>query len=236
MARGYLPGDLMGDRRASAYHLTVYAALESFCSVKQRMCYPSQTLLLQRARCSERKLRSCLRDLESWGYVRVVRRVNGNLKSRNQYLLRPAHGADRQEQHQTDQPAHGADRTGTSDRNNRHRVPVLLEGTQGRREGLTPKDSPPTRKTVSRKPPTLGEVTAHLEQKVDAGRAALEAQAFIDYYESNGWRVGRNPMKSWKAAASGWLRRSLGRGENDATGYHRQNAAPVGAGRDYFLS
>ncbi len=29
---------------------------------------------------------------------------------------------------------------------------------------------------------------------------------FFDYYESNGWRVGRNPMKSWKAAAHRWKR------------------------------
>ncbi len=29
---------------------------------------------------------------------------------------------------------------------------------------------------------------------------------FYDYYESNGWRVGRNPMKSWKAAAQRWKR------------------------------
>ncbi len=32
------------------------------------------------------------------------------------------------------------------------------------------------------------------------------AHEFWDYYESNGWRVGRNPMKMWKAAASRWIR------------------------------
>ena len=31
--------------------------------------------------------------------------------------------------------------------------------------------------------------------------------AFLDYYESNGWRVGRNPMKSWKAACGTWQRK-----------------------------
>ena len=34
----------------------------------------------------------------------------------------------------------------------------------------------------------------------------VEAQRFWDYYESNGWRVGRNPMKDWKAAARNWQR------------------------------
>jgi hypothetical protein len=32
------------------------------------------------------------------------------------------------------------------------------------------------------------------------------AMEFFDYYESNGWRVGRNPMKDWKAAARRWKR------------------------------
>jgi hypothetical protein len=33
--------------------------------------------------------------------------------------------------------------------------------------------------------------------------------AFFDYYEANGWTQGRNkPIKDWKAAARGWIRRS----------------------------
>ena len=42
-----------------------------------------------------------------------------------------------------------------------------------------------------------------------AEKGGTEAQAiqFHAYYESNGWKVGRNPMKNWKAAASGWISR-----------------------------
>lgn len=32
----------------------------------------------------------------------------------------------------------------------------------------------------------------------------LSAQKFFDHYESNGWRVGKNPMKDWKAAVRTW--------------------------------
>jgi predicted DNA-binding protein len=35
-----------------------------------------------------------------------------------------------------------------------------------------------------------------------------EAEKFIAFYESNGWKVGRNPMKNWIAAASGWISRN----------------------------
>lgn len=32
------------------------------------------------------------------------------------------------------------------------------------------------------------------------------ANTFFDYYESNGWKVGKNPMKNWQAAAGRCLR------------------------------
>src|SRR5438045_5629970 len=35
---------------------------------------------------------------------------------------------------------------------------------------------------------------------------ATECEKFFDYYESNGWRVGKNPMKMWTAAMANWKR------------------------------
>jgi hypothetical protein len=34
----------------------------------------------------------------------------------------------------------------------------------------------------------------------------VDPQRFFDYYTSNGWKVGRNPMKDWKAAVRTWER------------------------------
>ncbi len=31
-----------------------------------------------------------------------------------------------------------------------------------------------------------------------------KASTFLDFYESNGWKVGKNPMKDWKAAVRTW--------------------------------
>lgn len=53
--------------------------------------------------------------------------------------------------------------------------------------------------------PSLEEVKAHCESsKGDL----IEAEKFWHYYESNGWRVGKNQMKSWKSAYSGWVLRN----------------------------
>ena len=32
----------------------------------------------------------------------------------------------------------------------------------------------------------------------------IDAEKFVAYYESNGWMVGRNKMKSWKSAIVTW--------------------------------
>ena len=32
----------------------------------------------------------------------------------------------------------------------------------------------------------------------------VDCRKFFDYYESNGWRVGKNPMKDWKASIRTW--------------------------------
>ncbi len=52
--------------------------------------------------------------------------------------------------------------------------------------------------------PTIEDIRAYfLEKKSNQ----TEADKFFHFYESNGWKVGKNPMKNWKAAASGWLSR-----------------------------
>ena len=55
-------------------------------------------------------------------------------------------------------------------------------------------------------PPDLDEVKAYFAEK---GSTDIEAENFMDYYDSNGWMVGRNKMKVWKAAASRWIRQHL---------------------------
>ena len=45
---------------------------------------------------------------------------------------------------------------------------------------------------------------------------------FYNYYESNGWKVGRNPMKCWKSAAQNWFKRSQ-KNINNLPDYYDKN-------------
>lgn len=50
--------------------------------------------------------------------------------------------------------------------------------------------------------PTMEEIR---EFFLSSGGENIEAEKFFNYYESNGWQVGKNKMKNWKAAAMNWM-------------------------------
>jgi len=52
--------------------------------------------------------------------------------------------------------------------------------------------------------PTVDELTA---EALKIGLSETEVDKFYNYYESVGWKVGRNSMKSWPHSMRGWLSR-----------------------------
>lgn len=51
-------------------------------------------------------------------------------------------------------------------------------------------------------PPTLEEVKAYIADH----KYPVDAERWFDYYTANGWKVGKNPMKDWKAAIRTWTK------------------------------
>ena len=49
-------------------------------------------------------------------------------------------------------------------------------------------------------PPTLEEVEEYCNERNNG----VDAQRFINFYESKGWMVGKNKMKDWKASVRTW--------------------------------
>jgi hypothetical protein len=64
--------------------------------------------------------------------------------------------------------------------------------------------------TIERKKfnaPSKQEVYDEMLTKIDKQSAIQQSDKFMNYYESNGWMVGKNRMKSWKASVAGWISR-----------------------------
>ncbi|MCK7581074.1 MAG: hypothetical protein MZV65_39720 [Chromatiales bacterium] len=94
--------------------------------------------------------------------------------------------------------------------------PVTLPETETETETYTPltprrgdasapqDDTPSSRKRETFTKPTVGEVAAYIREK----GYAFDAEVFVEYYNSNGWRVGgRAAMRDWKAACVTWQKR-----------------------------
>ena len=60
--------------------------------------------------------------------------------------------------------------------------------------------------------PTVEEITEFCKEK----KININVKKFFLHYESNGWHVGKSPMKSWKAAVQKWAENNYD--NNKATG------------------
>ncbi len=63
-----------------------------------------------------------------------------------------------------------------------------------------PEEQPATVSYQTFVKPTVEEVEAYCKERGNR----ISAQKFVSYYQSNGWQVGRNPMKDWRAAIRAW--------------------------------
>jgi len=83
---------------------------------------------------------------------------------------------------------------------------ALRTQSEGSAKGILYKKHKPITKNQESKrfaPPALDEVISEMTGRTQD--PTHEANRFLAYYESNGWKVGRNPMKSWKAAVTNWV-------------------------------
>lgn len=80
-----------------------------------------------------------------------------------------------------------------------------------------PRPSPPPKKQTQFVKPTVEEVAAYCKQRGNN----IDAAAFVNFYESKGWYIGKNKMQNWHAAVYTWEKRE--RQEQERTRASPQN-------------
>lgn len=114
------------------------------------------------------------------------------LTARRMYLLRFARNNSKHAAHKSDAPSDApSDALGVTFENQEEVEEVNTLSTRTK----------PKVKGFMR--PTLEEVRAEITAK----GYQIDAERFIAFYESKGWKVGNQPMKSWKAALVTWVKR-----------------------------
>lgn len=71
---------------------------------------------------------------------------------------------------------------------------------------LSPKgENTPLKKFIK---PKIEEIISYCRERNNS----VNPERFFDFYESKGWKVGKNPMKDWRAAVRTWEREDKARG------------------------
>lgn len=75
-------------------------------------------------------------------------------------------------------------------------------------------------------PPTRDEVDQYAKSEMIGSETSVDK--FHDYYTANGWKVGRNAMKDWKAAFRNWIKNEK---QYQSNGTHQQTTDKAPASR-----
>lgn len=81
-------------------------------------------------------------------------------------------------------------------------------------------DKPPTSHRFS--PPSVDDVSTYCQEQ----GYSVDPEKFIDYYTANGWKVGKNPMKDWRADVRNWSRKDENHERNGKNEF--SNLGPIG--------
>ncbi len=90
-----------------------------------------------------------------------------------------------------------------------------------------PVQTEPKTPSVKFKKPSVEDVKLYCQNTNNL----IDAQKFIDFYESKGWLIGKSPMKNWQAAVRNWATNNLKNNENQNKPYEKPNNAIPNAER-----
>ena len=84
-------------------------------------------------------------------------------------------------------------------------VPPLSDKSKSKSKSIEldiKKESKPKKEEKRFVKPTVEDVEKYCKERGNG----IDAHNFVDHYEANGWKVGKTPMKDWKAAVRTWER------------------------------
>lgn len=185
---GFVPKMVMQDKRLNIAAKAVYAYFCSFTGAGDT-CFPTRKKICFDLSISNDSLSKYLKQLVENGYL-IVEQIKENGRfSHNVYTL-PDTKLPCPKISDTEETEHGKmDTKNNRDKNNNNTI--------NNNEDIEEK---PKRKRFV--PPTLEEVRVYCIERNNN----VDAERFIDYYTANGWQVGKNKMKDWKAAVRTWER------------------------------
>jgi hypothetical protein len=164
-------------------------------------CWPSQHSLATDCGLTDRSVRDGVRSLAAKGHITIAESVGRTDKgvARFAYEVHPltpenASAVTEENNSPVTPEIHDSDTGNPRQRQGKSfPLPIYRNPQRTHRE--------PSRGPAPSKNPSLEMVKL---QAAKIGLSDHEAEKFFHYYSSNGWKVGKNIMRSWTHALSGW--------------------------------
>jgi hypothetical protein len=207
------------DERLSPWHISLYYALFHCWNNNQRMNPVSinrQEVMRLSKIGSINTYTKALKQLHEWEYVHYEPSNNRWLGSKI-YMYRFDNGSDNSTDNGTD---NSNDKT-TDNTTVSEIVKPVRPSIKNIKIKKTTKNTKRENKSIFVPPPLAEVKNFFLELK----STELEAETFINHFQSNGWLVGgRTKMKDWQAAARNWILRAKSYAEKSNPTLQRLNA------------
>lgn len=178
----WIPKKVWLDERLSALDKIILMEIDSLD--REDGCFATNEYLAVFCQCSERKISEAISNLIDFGYVYIK-----SFDGRNRVL-----------RSRLEKSAGQSSKNCDSDSQKMRESNNILDTT-------TSSISIRGKYNKGKIPPTLEEVQEYCYERNNN----IDPQAFIDFYESKGWMIGKNKMKDWKAAVRTWEKNSQSR-------------------------
>jgi len=183
-----VPVAILTDPSITLADLKVYTALSSFQGSNDD-AYPSREAIVARCGLVVETVSRSVKHLMELGWIQRYQR---GLRKTNVYRVMIE--SDISEVTHRSLP----DMTSTSLQEVTHRSLPSIELEKNTRKRTSANASPFTK-------PSLDELKAYCNER----KNSVNPEKWLAHYESVGWKIGRNPMKDWKAAVRTWEHNSF---------------------------
>ena len=215
--------DWMSKQLGQGIHRDIYALLYSLCKANGGSYKCSFAYIMERISCTEFECRYNIKKLIKAGYLERINNSAGGRGCVSEYICKK--GCEQSNPLQVKKGENnltlkGCEKSNPYKYNINNNNKVIEKENNIKESAAINRSTAPTTQPRFIKP-TIEQVKVYITAK----GYSVDAEHFYNYYESQGWRVGRNPMKNWQAAVRTWEAKD----KQQQYGKHRTNSTIANA-------
>jgi len=222
----WIPAEVWLDERLSAIEKSVLAEIDSL-SRTDTGCVAGNEYFAAFCQCSKRTVTDAVSHLTKLGLVETVSFDGRSRQLRSCVAVSARQSSKNCEADAQNLPGSIAESARQSSKNCAHiNIPINPSIKPSIKQVINKSNT--ARKRGTFKAPSVEEVSGYAAE-MGWSESEFSPDGFVNFYESKGWKVGKTPMKDWKAAARGWVARfRKQKGETDSG---KRNAQPKRLGK-----